>query len=220
MTFKKLITTLIVICYFSFLYIDLFRVGSLYDYSGTLKYFSIILCFLNTLFIGKTGHDIIDTRLLQSAMLMTLIADCFLLVTQNFTPGIFIFCLIQIIYIKRHSRYAKFNYKLFLLTALVLVIFSIIIKPALINVIPLFLTLGTIYAILSGFSILTALSTLKCKLYPKKTAIPIILGLCLLFICDINVALFNFNPDNNISGFLMWFFYLPSQLLLSKSGGK
>ena len=215
---NKLLIILTVLCYFSFLCIDLFRVDSLYNYASAIKYFSIILCFLNTSLIGKNGHDIIDTRLLQSALFLTLIADYFLLMTQYFIPGILVFCLIQIIYIIRHSRYSKFNIKLFIMIALILVILSLIARKTSLNANILLVYLGTIYAFISFCSVFTALSTLKYKIYPKNTIILIILGIGLLFLCDINVALYNLNHNNCLSGFLIWFFYLPSQLFLSQSG--
>lgn len=215
---NKFLIIAIVLCYFSFLYIESFKIASLYNYVPAIKYFSIILCFINALIIGKKGHDIVDTRLLQFAMFLTLVADFFLLITQYFIPGILVFCLIQIIYVIRHSRYSKFNIKLYIMAALMLVLSSLIARITSLNANIWLLNLGIIYAIISLCSVFTALSTIKYKIYPKNTAVLIILGIGLLFLCDINVALYNLNQNNYLSGFLIWFFYLPSQLFLSQSG--
>jgi len=213
------IIILILICYFLFLFIDLFGTDSLINYSVLLKYLSIMLCFLNTLLIGKNGHDIIDTHFLQFALFLALFADLFLLILNKFIAGISIFCFIQTIYIVRHSRFSKLDYKLFAVIGTFFIGFLTITNPFSINLNNEIIVLAAIYSFLTICSLVTAFGALKFNLYPKKAAIFILLGVSLLLMCDINVLLFN-SFGNPVSGFLMWFFYLPSQFFLSMSGRK
>jgi len=218
---NKLAVAIILPCYLTFLYLDLSGSSMNHAYSASIKYFSVIMCFFNTIFITKKGHDKTDTVFLQFAMLLTISADFLLLFTDWFVAGIALFCLIQTAYIIRHSRFSKFNFKAYAIIGLIFIALSS--AFGLLPVISgtLIYSLGTFYAFLSVCSIITAFSLLKYRIYPFETSIFIISGLCLLFLCDINVALYNIDIfSNSITGFLMWFFYLPSQLLLSLSGLK
>jgi hypothetical protein len=80
-------------------------------------------------------------------------------------------------------------------------------------------------------SVYCAVSTIFRSSYPKIGAYIIAIGMILFFLCDANVGIFNLTSDmqisffniadiNFLSGLLMWFFYLPSQLMLSLSGFK
>jgi len=91
------------------------------------------------------------------------------------------------------------------------------------------LFLAFIYAALLISSIYVAIRTIKSSKYPKKSALLIAIGMSLFFMCDLNVAIFNLAETISInlfkdeyirfySGFLIWLFYAPSQLLLTLSG--
>ncbi|MCL2351914.1 MAG: hypothetical protein FWC55_05210 [Firmicutes bacterium] len=57
--------------------------------------------------------------------------------------------------------------------------------------------------------------------YPPVTRRLITAGMCLFFLCDINVGLYNLTagaPANGLFRALIWVFYLPGQALLSLSG--
>jgi len=217
----KLAIAVILPCYLVFLYMDLGGSNLNHVNSASIKYLSVFLCFINVLLIGKKGHDKTDTVLLQFAMLLTICADFLLLFTNNFVQGIALFCLIQTTYIVRHSRFSRFNFKAYAVTGFIFIALSSALGVLSVISGNMIFCLGTLYAFLSVCSIVTAFSLLKYRLYPDKTCIYIICGLCLLFLCDINVALCNvYLNGGGMTGFLMWFFYLPSQLLLSMSGMK
>lgn len=205
---NKYISVLILYFYFVFLTLDLF--GTYREWVSTaLKFSCIVLCFINTLLIHNE-HSKIDSVLLKCVFFMTIIADLNLLILNNYKLGVILFCIIQTFYIIRHSLASKFNYKIWGLFCIVFIIGVFQFKNIL-------LLSGFYYLCLSILSIYTAISTLWYKKYPEITKRLIISGLILLFLCDINVALFNLKR-NMISGCLIWFFYVPSQLFLSLSG--
>jgi len=217
----KLTVSATLLSYITFLYLDFSGSNLNHVYSASIKYFSVIMCFFNTIFITKKGHDKTDTVLLQCAMLLTISADFLLLFTDHFVTGIALFCLIQTTYIIRHSRFTRLNFKAYTVTGFIFIALSSALGVLPVISVNLIYSLGTLYAFLSVCSLITAFSLLKYRIYPDETSIFIICGLCLLFLCDINVALYNIDIlCNSIIGFLMWFFYLPSQLLLSLSGLK
>ncbi|HCQ88645.1 MAG TPA: hypothetical protein DIU45_01360 [Clostridium sp.] len=85
------------------------------------------------------------------------------------------------------------------------------------------------YAICLIISIRKAIKVCKNNLYPYPNKYMIAYGMILFILCDINVALYNVTEVtgiswtfidivHNITGLLIWLFYVPSQLLLSLSG--
>ena len=207
---KTLFLLPILICYILFLYLD----------SDLLKYASVLLCFVNALLTGKESFEKKDTALLQAAMFVTVIADSFLLFTNYFLLGVCLFCIVQLIYIIRHSRYSKFQTNIFNLSGAVLISVALIwVMSSGIGEKAIAIA-GCLYAFLTFFSVYTAFGAAKQKHYPKKTIALINAGLWLLMLCDINVALYNTIAPNHITGLLIWFLYLPSQLLLSMSARK
>ncbi|WP_082206945.1 lysoplasmalogenase family protein [Clostridium sp. BL8] len=201
-------------------------------YSIYLKYTIIIISFLITLLIGSNGYNRRDTILLQLSKLFTLIADYYLLIQDNFPLGIFFFCIVQITYILRHSYMEKKRYRnlIFLCTSIIfsiLIFFRVKLEPLDNNLV----FLALIYAALLVTSVYVALSTLKRSKYSKKSSYLIGIGMCLFFLCDINVglnALIGETTLNNmitpkikfLIGYLIWLFYAPSQVLLACSGFK
>jgi hypothetical protein len=150
-------------------------------------------------------------------MFVTVIADSFLLFTDYYFLGVCLFCLMQMIYIIRHSRYSKFYPKIFKLYGAVLIPVAVIAFVSSGIGEKTIAIAGCLYAFLTLCSLHTAFATAKLKRYPPKTIALINAGLWLLMFCDLNVALYNTIASNHITGLLMWFFYLPSQLLLSMS---
>jgi hypothetical protein len=175
-----------------------------------LKYSTIIICFILSLFIGSDGYDKKDKFLVQCARLFTVFADYFLVILGNYRYGIFCFCIVQIMYIIRHSNLAKVNlYYCTLSVILVMVIVIILLTKF--NLIDFNMELvveGSVYGGILLFSLYIALKT-------KRYLIAV--GMFLFFMCDINVAIYNFYKEAIIC-FLIWLFYLPSQLLLTLSG--
>ncbi|HSN59222.1 MAG TPA: lysoplasmalogenase family protein, partial [Clostridiaceae bacterium] len=204
-----------------FLFLDLSGSDRWIIYSNILKYVSVLLCLANALMTGKDAIEKKDAALLQAAMLVTIAADLFLLFTDYYFLGISIFCLVQIIYIARHSRYSKVHAKKICIaggSALMAVSFFAVVITG-INQKAMVLA-GCLYAFLTVCSLHTAFCTVKSDIYPKKAAAQINTGLWLLLLCDISIFLKIVIPFIPFSGFLIWFFYLPSQVLLSLSARK
>jgi len=218
---------LILFLYLFFIALDYSLQNTGSKYSIAAKYFSILLCFIMTIMIGRNGHDIVDTRLLQSAFFFTACADYCLLLSNKFMVGVLIFCIVQIIYIFRYTRDLKSRSKIFLAVLIIYILLSIIALSAL-NTQSLDLRLSLIclfYGCLIITSLITAVRTLKTNYFPLCSSVMICIGMILFLLCDINVALFNIFQENGsytarICGLLIWVFYLPAQVMLALSGYK
>ncbi|KOA19701.1 YhhN-like protein [Clostridium homopropionicum DSM 5847] len=205
--------------YFLFIFFDLYYFNTGNSYSITLKYSSIIVFFILSLSIGENGISKKDTLLLQLALFFTLCADTCLLILNNFFIGVSFFCIVQFLYILRHSKSLNISK---VLISLCLIIFLPICT---IKLFPLYidirlLTISTIYLILLVNSLLVAVNFNQI----------VALAMTLFFFCDINVGishilsiypvyLWNI-PLSFLTSFLVWIFYFPSQLLLALSGFK
>lgn len=214
---ESIIIVTIMLIYMNFLVIDL-RDGD----SRILKYISILLCFILSLFIGDRGNDKRDTRLLQGALFFTAIADFKLVILKNFISGISAFCIVQIIYTIRHSRniiLSKRNIVLFLIEGIIALGLVIMLNIHFYEEKALYIIV-CIYSILLVNSVFMAFGTIKRGFYSKINSYFIIIGMILFLLCDINVGLYHIGKIQHISGILVWFFYLPSQLILSLSGYK
>lgn len=222
--FIKISSVAIIIIYFVFLYIDFVSKGLRNIYSVRLKYLTIIFCFIISLLIKSHGYGEKDKFLVQLARLFTLIADYFLSLSGNYIMGVFFFSLVQITYITRHSLMENKKYKnlvFFIVALAIALIASFKIKISSIEKNLVFLSL--IYSSLLTTSLYCAVSTISRGKYSKRTSWIIALGMFLFFMCDLNVGLYNIVAEGNIKfflGFLIWLFYLPSQLLLTLSGFK
>jgi hypothetical protein len=210
--FIKYVSFLVVVIYIVFLNMDAITKNLGNDYSLYLKYSTIILCFILSLLIGSEGCNNTDKLLVQSARLFTVIADYFLVILDDCKYGILCFCIVQIIYIIRHSFVVKVKlYKLSLAAALIMT--SLIMLLGRINLHDLkkeVVMEGAAYGCILLLSLYIALQT---KDYL------ICIGMLLFFMCDINVALYNITKEFTL-GFLIWLFYMPSQLFLTLSGFK
>ena len=121
----KIIFIIILFLYFFFIYLDYSLQNTGYKYSIVAKYLSILLCFIMTIMIGKNGHDIVDTRLLQSGFFLTACADYCLLLSNKFIVGVIIFCIVQTIYIFRYTRDLTSRSKIFWAISIIYIILSI-----------------------------------------------------------------------------------------------
>lgn len=218
----RTIVCLIIGIYIIFLYLDILTKDLGNTYSIILKYFIIILCFVITLFIGSDYIGKTDKYLVQLAKVLTLAADYYLLIKGDFKTGIVFFCFVQATYIIRHTVRSKSPHKnifalLVMLLAAIILGFSFDIgymEKGLVN-------LALIYASLLLTSLYCAFRVIGHSLYKKGESYLIASGMFLFFLCDVNVGLFNFISDGGrrfLTGYLIWFFYTPSQLLLSLSG--
>lgn len=221
---------LIVICvlYITFMLIDI-SIIKVFELSSVLKYISIILCFSISLLIGSNYLDKIDKLLLELGLLITLIADFLLLFTDYFTMGVGVFSIVHIIYAIRYER-NRIKPVLIKFTVIFLVIIiTYLVFNHFFMKIELLFAMALFYAVSILNSVVKAIKTCKHKLFPYPNKYLIAWGMVLFLLCDINVGIFNitrmtYNLNSiinllySISGVLMWFFYLPSQVLISLSG--
>lgn len=221
----KIIMVFILFCYLLIIAFSLQNTGS--KYSIAVKYTSILLCFIITIMIGNDGHDKIDTRMLQSALFFTACADFCLVVSNRFIAGVLIFCIVQIIYIFRFTRDLKSRTKIFSRMLIIYILLSIIVftfyKVGKFDLRLILICL--FYACLVTTSLITGIRTLKTNYFPLYSSVLISIGMTLFFMCDINVALVTFLKKDGsyiaiISGFLIWIFYVPAQVMLALSGYK
>jgi hypothetical protein len=228
----KVISMLVILIYITFLYIDAITKNLGNEYSVYLKYSIIVLCLILTLFIGSRGYNKRDKVLLQLARFFTLIADYYLLIHNNFPIGVFFFCLVQITYIIRHSFMQQKSYKNFVFLAIALGVSIVVLLKIKSEFIERDLVmLPLVYASILLTSVYAALSTLTRGKYTKNGTILISIGMVLFLLCDLNVALHNVIGKSSLNhivspkvkfltGYLIWVFYAPSQILLSWSGFK
>jgi hypothetical protein len=223
----NIILALILFCYLYFLAADISNNCTGSNYSIAAKYLGLLLCFIITIIIGRNGHDLVDTRMLQSGLFLTACADYCLLISNKYILGVLIFCIVQIIYVFRYTRDLKSKAKIFSAILIIYVVLSITIFTTIkTGSFDLRLTLICLfYGCLITMSLITGIRTLKTNYFPLYSSIMISIGMILFFMCDVNVALFNILQSSGsyfayISGFLMWMFYLPAQVLLALSGYK
>nr|WP_280514176.1 lysoplasmalogenase family protein [Clostridium fungisolvens] len=191
-----------------------------------IKYCYILLCFFLSMLIEDNCYDTRDKRLLQTALFLTTIADFFFIILESPELGIFMFIFVQISYIVRHSRTINLNattIKILVLLSSAMLFLGIFLKPK--NIDTKLYYLALLYGTILINSFILAFSTLRSRFYYKHSSLMIALGIALFFMCDINVGLYpliteyyNIDSLSMTIYFLIWFFYLPSQLLLALSG--
>lgn len=215
----KLILIIILIIYISFISVEIFKIETKIS-MNSIKYISIVFCFLITLISKENIINKRDIKLLQIGMFFTLIADLFLVILDYHIAGVITFAIVQMIYITRYTE-GKSSY---IIKGLIGGFISISIIYFVINryVIKFeyLILIGFFYAICIFISILKSIEARKKNTYPKPNKNMIIWGMILFALCDLNVALARIESIHNISSSLIWIFYLPSQVLLSLSGYK
>lgn len=225
----KVLLAIIVIFYSIFLYIDFLKVETFIS-SDTIKFLSMLLVFLVCLMIGKNSISNKDRSLLTLGLFLTVIADIFLLLLDNYYIfGVGLFSMVQILYsIRYKTNHSKTILARFSLLFIVLLIFYIILDTFIIEV-DFLIVLSLYYAICLLSSTKKAIDLHRKKTFPKLNSKILALAMILFLLCDINVGLYNIVKSisisnsltislANISSISMWFFYLPSQVLLSLSG--
>lgn len=224
----KILLILICILYTVILYFDFFST-EFFSSLSLAKLISIMLCFSLSVLTGKDYLNKGDKYLLQSGLFITMIADFMILFTDYLALGVGIFSIVHILYIMRYER-NKSRLLLVRMVFLLLIILGIyLVTNFLIMEINLLFAAALFYAVALIISVIKAIKSYRHKLFPYPNRSFIALGMVLFLLCDINVGIFNIiiltNNSNdiasllyNISGLLMWFFYLPSQVLLSLSG--
>ncbi|HZK33577.1 MAG TPA: lysoplasmalogenase family protein [Tissierellaceae bacterium] len=225
----KRLLIILAVFYAIFMYMDLFKLQA-FRYSNILKFVSMILIFIISFMTGRNALGDKDILLLRTGLLITLIADVFLLLlNSNYILGIGLFSIVQIIYSIRYKPgKIKTIIRNFSILALILFFVYILINKFFLKI-DFLLVIGLYYGICLLSSTSKAIQAYKNKSYPRINSKFIVLGMILFLFCDINVALYNVIKSTamshpfttvlyNISFISMWLFYLPSQVLLSLSG--
>ena len=232
----EMVVVIVLILYIFFLYTDFYNVKIFID-SKYIKYLCILLCLLLSEISTKnvlidTGTNIVNYRdiiLLRLAMFITIIADLCLVILNIYILGVALFCLVQITYC---VRYTTKNLKATLINFLIIflcIVFSYVIARLFIKGINVLLPVSLFYSICLINSVIKAINAWRNNLYPSPSKYMMVLGMILFLLCDTCVALsaitglfpltgYFMSNFHQITFYLIWVFYLPSQLLLSLSG--
>jgi hypothetical protein len=232
----RVIIAMILVLFSLFLYMDFYNMKAFVS-SDHIKYLCILLCFL--LSIISTKNSLRDNEeykvykkdilLLQLGMFITVLADLCLVILNVYTLGIIFFCMVQITY---SIRYTHKNFKATLInffTIFLGILLVYIIVNFYIVKINILLPVSLFYAVCLLTSVYKSILAYKDNLYPSPNKYAVVLGMMLFLLCDICVALSNITEClplgilnlvnlSQIFSFLIWIFYLPSQLMLSLSG--
>ncbi|MBR6322337.1 MAG: hypothetical protein IKR59_05670, partial [Lachnospiraceae bacterium] len=168
---------------------------------------------------GK-NDDFLRVLFIALALLFTLAADTFLVLLDDYyLAGVLLFCVVQTLYgiaLKPRPVSGAVRITAFLLVWLVLALLHMA-EP--LNVASAYsITQLTINAVLA---LKKAREEKKAGAHTRPGAVLFALGLVLFWCCDVSVGIFNLSFGmeklyllNRITWFLMWVFYLPSQVLL------
>lgn len=194
--------------YLLFLYGDLTEAGV---WTVWIKYVSILLCLLVSLFWSACGGD----KLVTAALAFTLGADTFLLLLNRwYLLGVALFCVVQALYLLRIVREGGGRTRWPVRLGLVLLSL-------------LFLGGTGMLSPLNALSLLyftTFLcNTLQSWRLPGSRFRLFSAGLTLFLCCDLCVGIFNlpeWSPKMlySFARMGMWLFYLPAQVLIALSG--
>ena len=221
----KLLLVITIIIYMGFIWMDIFNLDFIIS-TNNLKFIAMIIIFFISLLTREDALSYKDLHLLQIGLFLTLIADYFLLILDNYyILGIFLFAIVQIIYSFRYEfRNLKLTLRNFIIIFIGLYIVHIILNRFLVEIDFLW-TMGLFYGLCLLNSVSLSIRAYKYKIYPEPNRQMILMGMILFLLCDINVGLYNFlgyigkvGIFYNISSVSMWLFYLPSQILLALSG--
>ena len=178
--------------YLAFIIMDLTGIDSTY-----VKYSGIVLCLIFAIYNRK--------KFQSASMTFTLIADYFLLVlNDHYEIGLLSFIIVQIIYFYFLGNIKKAYFNMFLLIRGFLIICGSLILP-------LFNAMSLLNELVLIYFLNLLLNAAQAWLSGNKI---LAVGLTLFVCCDICVGLHNINAAFALATFLMWVFYLPSQVLI------
>ena len=192
---KKIFLITESIIYILFIIFDLIGMNSSY-----LKYTGILLCLFY--------HICKKNRIFSCAFFFTAFADLFLLVLDDhYEIGVTSFIAVQLIYFFYLKKDCKTYINLRIGSFIgILIGFYMTGNISLLNLLTAFYFVNLVFNLLSSLS----------NPYQKVMSIGLFLFMC----CDICVGLFNilsYGKAYEIVAFMMWVFYLPSQVLISLS---
>ena len=181
--------------------------------STVLKYTALLLCLLFSL--RSFGTE--DGRLVSLCLLLTALADWFLLVIDRYyIVGLLLFCLVQFLYALRICRLHPDSEPLFIVprlllsgAALLVLFFSDLLTP--------------LTALVSLYFPQLICNAAESRFLPHSMRTTLFsAGLFFFLGCDICVGIYNspaylpwFSADAvHLAQFAMWGFYLPSQVFI------
>ncbi len=230
----RIFISITALLYLAFMLCDFFVNN--FELSSILKFISIFLCFVITIVFYIFNRKNKDCFILMTAFLFTVIADVFLLFTDQFLFGVLSFCVVQIIYLYRiHCIVPNLSkYHLFLR------MFVTIVVLLLMNLFSIkvdFLLCVTVFYFINFVGNIVLLGVLRLKshqLVSRRYPVYLtrfFLGMILFILCDVSVGLYNLSYYVNLSGniydfvvliasFGMWGFYLPGQVCIALSTKK
>ncbi len=198
------------------------------ELSSILKYSGIVVCFIFALYRFARFRTL-SSVLVVAALLFTMVADHFLLLAGRFVAGILCFCVTQTLYMviltsSRESKGVRITNELILCLppaaagAWLAGKYTPGAEP---------LVCAAAFYACSFIRNLVLAVGLNCR-KEKIEGIELRLftaGLCVFMACDINVLIYNLPNFVEITsrvgkaaveaaGMLMWFFYLPSQVMI------
>ncbi|MCR5431679.1 MAG: lysoplasmalogenase [Lachnospiraceae bacterium] len=211
------------VIYISFIILDLWGLAP--AVSDLIKYTGIILVFAHALIMFLKDRTAID-RLIVSALFFTAIADIFLLFFPDlYLPGLASFCVTQSIYTVVTTRSSDRVSRIVVPIAVLFICICVAVFSGLLNSDP---SLFFLVILLPYYAVLFILNTVRSWINYRRSAVRadfiFALGLTLFVLCDINVLIRNINgfyshiipaSISSAAVFLSWFFYLPSQVLIS-----
>lgn len=232
----KIVYTFLVIeflCYVLFLYLDIFQTANegLTKLSLWMKWFSIVVCFFFVALHRPAEYRKKEKSVVSAALFFTVIADFFLLLTDWSIVGVLCFLVIQTIYLYRLTMWNEdivFTKRIMgrFLCGIVIFLCAMLVGSS--------RSIGFL-AVAIYFASLLDNITVSASIYfyhvgSKRKSGCFFAGLCLLFLCDVQVAIYNANMFINLqelpiifnlvkfAAVAMWLFYLPSQVLITLSG--
>lgn len=209
---RVLLLCMLVIIYTGFMAIDLFSPVLAYA-SSVLKYIGMLLVMALAVVISKSDRAQ-DGGLVIAALCFTLAADFFLLFTPYYTVGVAIFCGAQLCYVYRYQKRVFIPCMVLAAGAGAAAVYFALSGNALV-------CLGVMSGAYALLIFTAAIGAWKSKL-PRVNKLLACVGMVCFVLCDMNVAIINtlrWHPIYRYAVLLIWFFYLPSQMLIALSIG-
>lgn len=238
---KHVITTVFlilqVVLYIWFLVLDITDGNILL--SNRLKYITVILCLLYVLLLWRKEKENKAIYLLWFALLFTAVSDLILLFMTDiyYVLGVITFIVAQqlhglrLIYLKqesvqeiKHGLIPQWS-KIVMIQLLITLMICMLLQWMKVSIDPLIIVTAFYFVslctnVLHSVSLVSIKKTGQILLYAS--------GLILFLLCDISVGIFNLSSFislttpiydllYSVSAVLMWFFYAPSQTLISLS---
>lgn len=206
-----------IILYIVFLTLDCASVD-LSSAAAYVKFASILFCAAMSILIFIENKTI-EGLFIMLGLSFTLAADYYLIFTDRYIYGIISFIIVQVIYLNKLLWSKKLKYKIGFIVLIFMLwnIAMLLIKG--IYVLEPIAVLALLYIV----TFLTNIAIAAVTLYKKRTIENkmFLAALILFLMCDLNVGLVNIDTAqlsfslsvSNLNYILIWFFYLPSQVL-------